>query len=265
MTTALIGYTGFVGSNLLRQGHYDLLYCSDNIEEIRHTRHDRIVCAGAPGTKWSANEHPDDDLASIDRLARSLDQCFAKQFTLISTVDVRSKSAYGKHRRFLEDKVRWMPPPSEPRRFDHVTVVRLPALFGPGLKKNVLSDLMHKRRLKKINELSLYQWYPIRRLSDDLKIIEDSGVEVVTISTEAMFTWRIAQKFFPELEIGSDHPDRRVRHLFESDHAHLWGRKDHIMTIDEILAEMALFLEEERNGRTDQQGVLATAHEGPRA
>ncbi len=45
MRTALIGYTGFVGSNLLRMRPFSRLYRSTNIEAIACERFDLVVCA----------------------------------------------------------------------------------------------------------------------------------------------------------------------------------------------------------------------------
>ena len=58
MNSALIGYTGFVGGNLLRQFAFTDLYNSTNIETIAGRAYDLIVCAGAPGVMWKANKEP---------------------------------------------------------------------------------------------------------------------------------------------------------------------------------------------------------------
>jgi hypothetical protein len=52
---ALIGHTGYVGSNLLRQAKYDGVFNSKNIHEIGEQHWSMVVCAGAPGFKIGAN------------------------------------------------------------------------------------------------------------------------------------------------------------------------------------------------------------------
>ena len=52
--TALIGYSGFVGGNLLRQRSFDACFNSSNIEAIAGRSFDLVVCAGAPAEKWKA-------------------------------------------------------------------------------------------------------------------------------------------------------------------------------------------------------------------
>ena len=147
--SALIGYTGFVGSNILLQQPFGFTYNSKNIEEIKNKTFDLIVCAGAPGTKWIANKNPEADLASINKLIENLQTVTCKKLVLISTIDVYSPvlgvnentkidlstlQPYSKHRRMLEEFVE--------NKFDSL-VIRLPGIFGTGLKKNVIFDLLN--------------------------------------------------------------------------------------------------------------------------
>ncbi|HTE44880.1 MAG TPA: hypothetical protein VK636_06520, partial [Gemmatimonadaceae bacterium] len=133
-TSALIGHTGFVGSNLLRQRSFDAHYNSSNIEEIGGRTFDLVVCSGARAEKWLANAEPKRDLENIERLAGALEQVNARKVVLVSTVDVFMNPvdvdegspvlqdglhAYGRHRRLLEERLS--------SRFD-TTVVRLPGL-----------------------------------------------------------------------------------------------------------------------------------------
>ena len=77
-SSALIGYTGFVGSSILSQQSFDYLYNSKNIEDIQSKHFDLVVCAGAPGTKWLANKEPETDLATIQRLINNLSTITAR-------------------------------------------------------------------------------------------------------------------------------------------------------------------------------------------
>ncbi|XBS68587.1 hypothetical protein ABK905_18260 [Acerihabitans sp. KWT182] len=114
---ALIGYSGFVGSSLLRQRTFDCLYRSTNIHEIDGMKFNTVICAGAPAQKWIANKDPVEDLKKIKSLIDHLEKISCKKFILISTVDVFKNSqsvdensaideqdlhAYGYHRRLLE-------------------------------------------------------------------------------------------------------------------------------------------------------------------
>lgn len=162
---AIIGYTGFVGSNINKQMRFDKKYNSQNIESIKNKKFDLVVCAGVSGTKYLANKFPEKDFEMIMRLIKSLDTITATKFILISTVDVykepydvnenseldgKGLHHYGKNRLYLE---KWVE-----NKFDNYSIIRLPALFGNGLKKNFLYDMINKAPpiilLDKFNELS---------------------------------------------------------------------------------------------------------------
>ena len=147
---ALIGYTGFVGTTLRRSLACDALYNSANVEQIADERFDEVICAAAPATMWQANRDPAGDRANIRRLFDALARAEAGRVILISTIAVLADPAaantesraafeaekpYGRHRRELEELVT--------AHFPHAHVVRLPALFGPGLRKNFVFDLVN--------------------------------------------------------------------------------------------------------------------------
>jgi len=248
VTDALIGHTGFVGSNLARDRRFDALFNSRNIDEIRGQHFSTVVCAGVSAVKWLANKEPEKDLAGIQALKDRLQTIQADRFVLVSTVDVypspidvteadepdaAAAQPYGQHRLELE---RWVA-----ERFPTVSVVRLPALFGPGLKKNILFDLMNNHMTGNINPNGAFQWYPLRRFASDLHSIIASGLPLVNVAVEPVRTDLIADRFFPGIPIGpADMPrqsyDMRTRHA-----ALLGGRGDYHLDQAEVLAELATF------------------------
>lgn len=149
-TLGLVGHTGFVGGALLRQARFAACYNSANIDGIDGAAFDTLVCAAAPGSMVEANRAPDRDRAQIDALIARLDTVRAERFVLISSIAVladfaggddegtcafQEERAYGRHRRALEAFVE--------ARFAHSLIVRLPALFGEGLRKNFIFDLLN--------------------------------------------------------------------------------------------------------------------------
>src|SRR4051812_34599878 len=88
MRSALIGHSGFVGGNLLRQRPFDELFNSKNVEEIKGRSYELLVVSGAPAEKWRANKESEADQAAIDRLVAAISSVRAKKTVLISTVDV---------------------------------------------------------------------------------------------------------------------------------------------------------------------------------
>ena len=150
MADAIIGYTGFVGGNLARQAGFDFSYNSSNIADIKGQNFKLLVCAGARAEKWLINANPGADVLNINSMIECLREVSAERFVLISTVDVYDRTSgvneetpiipersepYGRNRYYLEQFAR--------DNFKKCLIVRLPALFGNGLKKNFIYDLAH--------------------------------------------------------------------------------------------------------------------------
>jgi nucleoside-diphosphate-sugar epimerase len=188
---ALVGHTGFVGRTLLREARFDDLYNRETIEGIRARRFSLLVCAGAPAAKWYANQHAEEDRANLEWLMSCLSEVRADRFLLISTVDVYPDpvgvdettgidpevgDAYGRHRFLLECFVA--------ERFPAHTIVRLPGLFGEGLKKNLVYDLMTSGSSLWTHPGSVFQFYDMENLWRDLRTAMDQGLRLVNFATE---------------------------------------------------------------------------------
>jgi hypothetical protein len=147
---ALIGASGFVGSAIRRSRFFGELYDSKTIRQSAGRAFNLVVCAAAPGSMVVANRAPERDEAVIDDIIGHLSRLSAKRFILISTIatlrtfgfgqdegsqDFECDTPYGRNRRKLEAFC--------VAHFDDHLVLRLPALFGPGLRKNMLFDLMN--------------------------------------------------------------------------------------------------------------------------
>lgn len=249
MRSALIGHTGFVGQNLQQALQFDVLVNSSNVEELRGGDFDLVVCAGARAEKWKANRDPAADLAGIDRLLSALREVRARQFVLVSTVDVFARAAgvdesaepdaqhpYGRHRRLLEVLCA--------HRFDAL-IVRLPALFGPGLKKNALYDLLHENQVEQIHPKSTYQFYDVRWLWSDAGRARQAGIKLLHLATEPLSMGEIAERCFSRIlrapDGGPAHYDVRSRH------AGLWGGRDGYLRMrDDVLVALQSFVRQER-------------------
>lgn len=201
-SAALVGDTGFVGGNLRRQRPFDALFNSANIDQIDGRSFDLVVCAGARAERSKANADPERDLNDIERLTRALEHVEAQRLVLISTVDVFADpvgvdedsptpttglDAYGRNRRRLEQIIAG--------RFDAL-VVRLPALFGPGLKWNALFDLLHGNDVAKIDGRASFQFYDVRRLWPDISVALDHELSLVHLPTEPATIAEIARTAF---------------------------------------------------------------------
>jgi hypothetical protein len=225
MRRALLGHTGFVGSNLLAAGGYTDTFNSANFQTMRGGRFDAVVCCGISAVKWRANKEPTTDLARIEALLDVLDTVEAGHFTLISTIDVypdpsarldesgllsdAANHAYGRNRLLAERRVT--------ARFPRHLVARLPALFGSGLKKNIIFDLLNGNQTHTINPATIFQWYPLTRLPADLERAQELQLDAVNLFTEPLPTHDILAALFPSMLTGpaaepAQRYDLRTRH-----------------------------------------------------
>ena len=62
---SLVGYTGFVGSNIYSSGNFDEVYDSKNILEAYGTNPDLLIYSGLPAEKYLANNNPKKDMELI--------------------------------------------------------------------------------------------------------------------------------------------------------------------------------------------------------
>lgn len=249
MAEALIGHTGFVGSNLAAQHRFTDQYHSRNIGDISDRRFDLIVCAGMPAEKWRANQEPETDRASLTRLLEALARTEANRFILISTVDVypipvgvdeesvideAALKPYGLHRLLLERFVR--------ERYRASMIVRLPGLFGAGLKKNVIFDLLNGNQLDRIHSDANFQFYSLDALWRDLRLAERAGLELVNFATAPVSVAELAAyalgiRFDNRPAMPVPHYDVRTRHA-----SVLGGRDGYLESKGAVLEALRRFV-----------------------
>lgn len=144
----LVGSTGFVGGNLAAKHTFAAACHSTDIAAQFGTKPELCVYAGVPAAMFLANADPEADLAVMASARENLRKIAPQRLVLISSIAVYADSrgkdetspmqadglpAYGRNRLQLEQWVR--------EDFPTALIVRLPALYGVGLKKNFLFDL----------------------------------------------------------------------------------------------------------------------------
>ncbi len=253
MTSALIGYTGFVGSNLDRQYDFTDKYNTSNISDIAGKSYDLVVSAATRADMWRINQEAEQDLAEVNGLIDHLKQVTAKKFVLISTVGVYKNFVgidedtpieidgllpYGVNRYYLEQFCQ--------DNFDAL-IVRLPGLFGPGLKKNVIYDLLHDNNVDRIHHAGSYQYYNLANIWRDINVALDNDLKLVNFATEPVRTDELAKVCFgidftnePE-GVKPASFDMRTKHaaLYSSD-------SDYIYSKQQELGDIKAFVEHEK-------------------
>ena len=239
---ALVGWSGFVGGSLDARIAPVARFRSTDVDQLPAADVDEVVCAGAPAEKWRANAEPEADWAGIRRLIAALDGSRATSCVLVSTVDVFADSrgvdettpadttqeqAYGRHRALLEEFVR--------ERFDDVLVVRLPGMYGPGLKKNLVYDLVHQPEARFAHEDSGFQFYDVRDLWGHVLLARDAGLSVVNLATEPVTSAQVARECFG-VDYRCDDRPRVAYDLHTAHAAELAGREGpYLRSADEVL------------------------------
>jgi nucleoside-diphosphate-sugar epimerase len=227
-SSALIGFSGFVGGNLLRQRPFSATFNSKNIEQICGRAFDLVVVAGVRAEKWIANGDPEGDLQRIKSLVRCLDRVDTRKLVLISTVDVfinpvdvdedsptptTGLHAYGKNRRLLEELVA--------SRFD-AHVIRLGGLYGHGLKKNVIYDFLNNNDVHKVDSRGIFQFYDLERLWKDIACAMDNSLPLVHLPTEPVSVADVAHGAFG-LAFTNEVVPQPARYDIHTKYAELFG------------------------------------------
>jgi nucleoside-diphosphate-sugar epimerase len=253
MKSALVGHTGFVGGNLAQQHQFDEYYNSKNIEDIAGRTFDVLVLSAMPAAMWIANKDPVADRAVLDRLLGCLRDVTAHRVIVMSTVAVFPKPIavdesspiteseqmpYGRHRLMLEHEIA--------KQFGEVLVVRLPGLFGPGLKKNAIYDLLYSNETHKINAASVYQFYNLERLWADVQTALRTGLKLIHLNSEPVSVREVAREVF-DLDFQNDPGTPAARFDMYSQHAAVYGLAGHYLySREQVLAELRDFVERER-------------------
>lgn len=146
----IVGYTGFVGSNMVASHSFDGLFNSKNVEEAYGKNPDLLVYSGVPAEMFLANQNPEADKLLMDQAIENIKKINPKKIVLISTIavyqnpdgvdedyeiDESTLTAYGANRLYLE---KWV----EANIENHL-IIRLPGLYGKNLKKNFIYDFIH--------------------------------------------------------------------------------------------------------------------------
>ena len=293
---SLVGYTGFVGSNIYTAGNFDAAYNSKNIAEAYGTNPDFLVFAGLRAEKYLANKAPEKDMELIYQAEENIARINPKMLVLISTIDVfknprgvdentvietENLHAYGYNRYQLELWVR--------ENFPDALIIRLPGLFGKNIKKNFIYDYINvipfMLKAEKFYELaekdsdlenyyslqdngffkvnvsdadremlkdkfrmlgfsalnftdsrSIYQFYNLERLWNDIQLVLSNGIKLWHPATEPvsageLYKYLTGSEFNNELDgIPTDYDYRTI-------HDDLFGGKDGYICSKEIVME----------------------------
>lgn len=225
---ALVGYTGFVGSNIYEAGEFDAVYNSKNIEDAYGTNPDLLIYSGLRAEKYLANNYPKKDAELIIEAEKNIQKINPKKLVLISTIDVfkvpkdvdensiidmEELHPYGLNRYMLEQWVR--------EKYPDALIIRLPGLYGKNIKKNFIYDFINlipfMLKEDKMEELSLKDselknyytlmdngFYKVKDLGDNEKAILKAKFKTLGFSALNFTDSRSVYQFYPLSRLWND-------------------------------------------------------------
>lgn len=202
MRTALIGHTGFVGSNIAAAHEFTDYYNTSNIGDIRSRSYDLVVSAAARADSHRINADGPADWAEIEQYLDLLAEVSIDQLVFVSTVCVYpgdttpdestpptedGLTPYGANRLRMEQTLA--------DRYRSLAL-RLPQLYGFGLKKGIVYDLLNDYRVEFIRPGGAFQYYDLRRLWDDVEVALKEGLTSLNFATPPLSSARVAAECF---------------------------------------------------------------------
>lgn len=303
---ALVGYTGFVGSNIYARGQIDKAFNSKNIEEAFGLEPDLLIYSGLRAEKYLANNAPEKDMELIEQAKENIRRIAPKRLVLISTVDVwktpvdvneddaidcEGLHAYGLNRYRLECWVR--------ENYPDALIIRLPGLFGINIKKNFIYDYIHvipfmlketkfeelaakepllnqcyelqdngfykckelsckmqdvlKERFRQLSFTALnftdsrniYQFYPLERLWDDIRLALENDIRLWHPATEPVSAAQVYEYLTGD-EFVNELGGTPVVYDYRTKYDKLFGGSNgYICDKEQILQKIAAFINQE--------------------
>jgi nucleoside-diphosphate-sugar epimerase len=214
-TNCIIGYTGFVGYNIINNNckiHFDEFYNSKNIENIKH-EYNIILFTGLSGNVGYVNANHEDDMENVKFFINKLKNIKCNKFILISTINVYpnlnskmmedeilelkdSIDYYGKHRLVFEKFI-------IENYIDH-HILRLPSIYGERLKKGILYDLLHQNYLEGICIDDKLQFYDLSNLNEDIEYMCNNNIKILNLVSEPIYVKDIINNIFFDYKILND-------------------------------------------------------------
>ena len=144
-SVAIFGANGFVGKKiyegLLATGKYQVTPVTrDNYADSVGKFYNIVINSAMPGARFWANNNPDKDFTeTVQKTANILYEYTFDKFVHISTVSVRYQpdTIYGRHKLLAEGLC----------NYGNNLIIRLSSMFGEGLKKGVLIDMLSGRKV----------------------------------------------------------------------------------------------------------------------
>lgn len=198
---ALVGYTGFVGSNIYvrASNRIEGVYDTQNIEKAYGLEPDVLVFAALRADRQLAQRAPYEDYEQVLEAQRNIKKINPTKLVLISTTDVYKNPVgvdeensvfavgsekadqegilpYNLNRYYFEEWAR--------KTYPELLIMRLAQPYGLNAKVNSLKDFADESIVKQIDSKSKYQFYPLSRIWEDIQTALAEKLSLVNLTSE---------------------------------------------------------------------------------
>jgi hypothetical protein len=204
----ILGANGFIGSHLV----------SVFPDAVRITRESSLIrgkietlfIAAPTSRKYQVNRFPSEDLVDVNNILKLIQSSNrVENIVLVSTIDVysnlessseisecKSELSYGGNRHFLETQLSSLG--------SNLKICRTGGLFGTGIKKNLMYDLVNRRTefLMNYNMESTYQWLPVDFFIKELLEFSCSDLSLKNIVGEPISVKAVVQAGGFQIDFG---------------------------------------------------------------
>jgi hypothetical protein len=213
LKNCIIGYSGFVGNNIIKNNLiFDEFYNSSNINDI-NDNYNIIVFTGLSGNVGYVNNNYQEDYDNIFFFIDKLKNIKCNKFILISTINVyenldskmnendilqitNKQDYYGKHRLIFEKFIM--------NNYIDYHILRLPSIYGSGLKKGVLFDLINENYLENICINDELQFYDLEDINKEIKYVCDNNIKILNLVSEPIKISDLIINIFTDYKIIND-------------------------------------------------------------
>jgi len=198
---ALVGYTGFVGSNIYvrASNRIEGVYDIHNVEKAYGLEPDVLVFAALRSDKQLAQRAPYEDYERVLAAQRNIKKINPAKLVLISTTDVYKNpvgvdeensvfavgsdkadkagvNPYCLNRYYFEEWAR--------KNYPELLIMRLARPYGLNPKNNFLKDFTDESFMRQIDSKSRYQMYPLSRIWEDIQTALAEKLPVVNMTSQ---------------------------------------------------------------------------------
>lgn len=263
---ALIGYTGFVGSNIYvrASNRIEGVYDTQNVEKAYGLEPDVLVFAALRSDRQLAARAPYEDYERVLEAQRNIKKINPAKLVLISTTDVyknpvgvdeeNSVFAVGSDRADKTEKTGVIPYSLNRYYFEEwarknypeLLIMRLARPYGLNPKNNFLKDFTDESFIKQLDSKSKYQLYPLSRIWEDIQTALAEKLPVVNLTSEPLSAAEIYQSLTGKTIKAASEKENAKKLLITEDvmtiHADKFGGSgNYICSKKEILGSIKQF------------------------